>query len=216
MAESEAFTVITSSSHHNVFEDYEEINSAHGFNLNTAIQAALRRQYPELNLTVTTAKNVPLLQFAALGNATAELDITTDSVERMRYFYEGSIRSGTRDRIADSRTFAKYHYRWASEDFILYVVFMGGYSGSFNFILKEPGKDETTNSHCAVTDALIFAVGQSFVSHDENFIYVYDSYWSASRSLWEQVQKARWEDVILNEQMKKTLTELMTKFFDSE
>jgi hypothetical protein len=189
-----------------LYEEYEEINSAHVYDWYTSIQAALRRQYPELNLTIVPEGNVPLLTFAALGNATAELDISTDSVQRFRLFEKGYVHLGIPDGVSDSRIFAKYHYRWAAEDFIIYVI-----EGD-HFILKEPGKDETTNSHCAVTDALILAAGQFFA---DKVIYVYDADWIASRSLWDEVQKANWEDVILNEQMKKDLTELVTKFFNS-
>ncbi len=82
------------SSHQKVYDGYEEIHSAHAFDLNTSIQAARRRQYPGLNLTVVQAKNVPLLEFAAAGNATAELDITTDSIMRLRSYYSGTARSG--------------------------------------------------------------------------------------------------------------------------
>lgn len=215
MPESEAFTVVRSSSYPRIYDDYEEIHSGHAYDLNTSIQAALRHQYPELNLTVAPENSVPLLRFAAQGNATAELDITTESIQRVRNFFNGSARSGVPDQLAEARSFAKYHYKWASEDFILYTVFISSFVGVYNFILKEPGKGETTISHCASTDALIFAVGSSFAVHDENFIYVYDGYWAANRGLWAEVQKARWKDVILNEEMKKTVTELMQKFFES-
>lgn len=60
------------------------------------------------------------------------------------------------------------------------------------------------------------ACGRWLYPVDNDFIYVYDGYWSASKALWQQVQKASWKDVILNEEMKKTLVDLMTKFFDSE
>lgn len=215
MSEFEPFTMVTSSSHAKVYDDFEEINSAHAYDLNISIQAALRRQYPEFNLTVAPANNVSLLAFAAAGKATAELDITTDSIERSRLFYNGSARSGIPDQLADSRSFAKYHFTWRSEHFILYTVFLGPFVGIYNYILKEPGKGETTISHCAVTDDLIFAVGSFFAVHDENFIYVYDGYWTANRALWAEVQKANWKDVILNEELKKTVTELMQKFFES-
>lgn len=215
MSESEAFTVVMSSSHQKVFDDYEKVNAGCAYDLNTSIQAALRHQYPELNLTVAPAQDIPLLQFAAAGEASAELDITTDSIQRVRHFINGSTRSGTVDELAETRTFAKYHFRWGSEDFILYAISMGPYIGIYNYILKEPGKGETTISHCAVTDALIYAVGSFFAVHDENFIYVYDGHWNANRALWAEVQKANWKDVILNEEMKKTVTELMQKFFES-
>ena len=59
MSDSEQFTVVTSSasSHRRVFEDWEAINGAVGFNPDTSLQAALHRQYPDLALTVTTSAN---------------------------------------------------------------------------------------------------------------------------------------------------------------
>lgn len=215
MSDPEAFLLIGSSTESKIYEEYEKIKSAPAYDLNTTIQAALRRQYPELNLTVTPEKSVNLLRFAAVGNATAELDISTDSVSRTRYFYSGSVRSGISDQLTETRDFAKYQYRWASEDFIVYVVYINPFVGSMYYILKKPGEGETTMSHCAATDALIYAIGESTAVHDENFIYVYDYGWRTSRVLWAEVQKVRWEDVILNEQMKNALTELITKFFDS-
>ena len=55
MSESEAFTLVTASSHHRIFDDYEEMGSGHVADLDTTLQKALRQQYPELSLTVTLA-----------------------------------------------------------------------------------------------------------------------------------------------------------------
>ena len=57
MLDSEAYTFVTTTSHHQVWDDYVDVNSGQGYNLNTYLQAALRRQYPELALTVTIASN---------------------------------------------------------------------------------------------------------------------------------------------------------------
>ena len=66
-----------------------------------------------------------------------------------------------------------------------------------------------------VTDTLINTIGK-WRKPDDKYVYVYDGYWQMSRPLYDEVVKARWDDVILNEEMKKTITELMHKFFDSE
>lgn len=156
-----------------------------------------------------------LLQFAAAGNATADLDIVDESVQRYRYFYAGSSRRGIPDRLVESRTFAKYFYRWGTEYFVVYIVQMG--YEQMQYILKEPGEGETIMSRNSVTDTLIATVGNWQKPEDEKYIYVYDSgFWQQSRDLYEQVQKSEWKDVILNEDMKKTITELMHKFFDSK
>ena len=54
MTDSEAFTLVTSSNH-KIYDDYEEVGSAHYADLDTTLQKAFREQYPELSLTVTLA-----------------------------------------------------------------------------------------------------------------------------------------------------------------
>lgn len=155
-----------------------------------------------------------LLQFAAAGHATADLDIVDECVQRYRYFYAGSARRGIPDQLVESRTFAKYLYKWGTEYFIVYIVQMG--YQQVQYILKEPAEGESTMSRNSVTDNLIATIGDWQKPADERFIYVYDRVWQESRDLYEQVRKAEWKDVILNEEMKTTITQLMHKFFDSE
>jgi len=166
-----------------------------------------------LCVTVTFASNLHLLQFAAAGNAVAELDTKTDSVQRVRYFFGGNERQGIPDQLAEARSFAKYQYRWGTEYFIVYMIQIRYYM--FQYILKEPAEGESTMSQPSVTDSLINAVGK-WQHSDHRYIYVYDYYWTANRQLYNEVQKAKWEDVILNTEMKTELVELMQKFFDSK
>ena len=210
----EDFTLVTRSSHHQLYDDYNELFSSHAFEPVTFLIAALRRQYPELCLTVTNARSPALLDFAAAGHAISELDTETDSIERFRGYYPGDERQGISEQLVEGRTFAKYHYRWGSEDFIVYIV-QAGYA-YMNYILKEPVEGETVLSNSSVTDRLMMAVGRWQYPEDDEYVFVYDGYWQASKELWRQVQKAEWKDVILNENMKTTLVDLMKKFFDSE
>ena len=57
ISDSEGFTVVTSSNHPQIYSDWVGINGAAGFSPDIALQAALRRQYPGLALTVTTSNN---------------------------------------------------------------------------------------------------------------------------------------------------------------
>lgn len=51
--------------------------------------------------------------------------------------------------------------------------------------------------------------------HEE--IYVFDSgFWFKDANLWAEVQKADWEDVILEDEFKKNLQKDVFGFFDSE
>ncbi|CAL8576359.1 hypothetical protein XPA_002245 [Xanthoria parietina] len=209
MLHSEAYTLVTTSSHHQSLDDYVDVKSGKAYDLNVYLQAALRRQYPELALTSTVDRNVNLLAFAFAGHATATLDIVDESVLRTRYV------SGT--SVSESRTFAKYLYRWGDEYFIVYVVHIS-YFETRQYILKEPAEGETTMSMNGKTDELLRAIGKWQIPPPpgDKWVYVYDNgYWFRSRALYEQVKNASWDDVILNEEMKKQITSLMHKFFDS-
>lgn len=159
--------------------------------------------------------SVNLLQFAAAGNATAELDIKDESVQRIRYYMYADPRSGTPGGLAEGRTFAKYFYSWGGEFYVVYAVQIG--VTNYQYILKEPTEGETTMSRNSSTDRLIDAIGRwQTPVPDDKFVYVYDRWWMRSKDLYEQVKTASWDDVILNEDMKKAITELMHKFFDNK
>ena len=85
---------------------------------------------------------------------------------------------------------------------------------TLQYILKEPAEGENTMSTNLATDRLIYNIGQW--ANDSKYIFVYDNFWTKSRSLFDEVQKASWQDVILNEDMKRMLTDLIHKFFDSK
>ena len=123
MIKSEAFITVNAPSSSKAYDAFEEHLLAHAHDRQTSIEAILRRQCPELNITTVSDHNVPSPTSAAAGNATAELDLTTESVQRIRWFYFGDIR--TPSELAESRLFAKYHYKWADEDFIRYIINMG-------------------------------------------------------------------------------------------
>lgn len=55
--DSEAYTLVTTTGHHHNVEDYVDVKSGKNYDLNIYLQAALRRQYLELALTVTVASN---------------------------------------------------------------------------------------------------------------------------------------------------------------
>ena len=63
MHNSEAYTLVTTASQHQTFDDYVDVKSGKSYDLNVYLQAALRRQYPELALTVSPASNGICLLF---------------------------------------------------------------------------------------------------------------------------------------------------------
>ncbi|KAF2876320.1 P-loop containing nucleoside triphosphate hydrolase protein [Massariosphaeria phaeospora] len=195
-----------------LFDDYQKFTSGKTTDLDVQIVTALRAKHPELIVTTVPGSNCNLLQFSAAGYAQAELDDDTEPVLRWRGFVGPAHRGGS-GGLADAIFFARYKYTWNNENFILYTV-VEGY-GTVQYILKEPRGNENMYSHSSVVDSLLATIG-AWLIKEEPAIYVYDNYWTRSTKLWEEVKKAHWEDVILDEKMKKALTEVAGKFFDSK
>lgn len=213
MASSDDFTFIESEGTRGggppkLFDDFAHLTSAKTYDLDNQLVTALRQKHPELIVTTVSANNIPLLYFAAAGYAQAELDTDAEPVIHWRGYAGPSHRGGT-GYLYDSKYFARYTYTWGNEKFILYTVF------SLQYILKEPVGSETASSNSSVTDRLLSTIG-GWLTKEVPAIYVYDGYWRRDTKLWEQVKKAKWEDVILDPKMKKALTEVANKFFDNK
>ena len=212
----ESFTMVATPGGKQIYDHWRAQVDGKTVSLHTCMLGFLRDQYPELCITACLTNNVALIPFANSGNAICELDTKTESVERFRYFFTGNHRRGIPDTLLEGRTFAKYRYVWNNEYYLLYVVTVG-FMTVWQYILKEPdeSKGESVISQPATSDALIKTVGK-WMEPDDNYVYVFDHFWTRSRQLWEEVGKAQWEDVILKEDMKKQLVELMKKFFESK
>lgn len=217
MATTEDFTFIEDegtqgSKPRNLFSDFHSFTSGKATDLDLQIVTALRAKHPEFIVTTVPTYNCNLLQFAAAGFATADLDEEAEPVIRWRGFVGPSHRGGS-GSLVQSIFFAKWNYTWNNENFIFYSVVVG--SASLQYILKEPRGNETSNSNSSVVGALLASIG-AWLTREEPAIYVYDGFWQRNTKLWEEVKKARWEDVILDPKMKKAVTEVANKFFDSK
>lgn len=195
-----------------LFDDFRDMSSGKIADLDVQIQAALRAKHPELTLTTIPAMNVNLLQFVAAGYAQAELDTDAETVLSWRGFIFPRER-GKSGYVGDSTFFARYTYTWNNEKFILYTILVG--MSFLQYVLKEPVGNETPQSNSSVVTALIATIG-TWLSKEEPSIYVYDRYWTRSTALWKEVEKAKWEDVILDPKMKKDVTSVARKFFDNK
>lgn len=194
-----------------LFDDYHKSTSGKVTDLDVQMVTALRAKHPELIVTTVPANNCNLLQFAAAGFAQAELDSEAEPIIRWRGFVGPSHRGGS-GSLAESRFFARYNYTWNNENFILYTVAVGN---MLQYILKEPKGNESPTSNSSAVSALLATIG-AWLIKEEPAIYVFDGYWTRNTKLWDEVKKARWEDVILDPKMKKALKEVANKFFDNK
>ncbi|KAF1827891.1 P-loop containing nucleoside triphosphate hydrolase protein [Dissoconium aciculare CBS 342.82] len=171
---------------------YFDHASAPRVNTDIIVVEALRREYPQLHLTVVPQFNCNILGFAAAGNAAAApIDSEQDRLSTRTY-------SAPPSRLDESRE---------------YVIFVAeGRDGTgpypvLNQYVLSPSVEATNN--------LLLEVG-AWSSQLHNEVWVFDGgRWQKSAELWQSVQNSHWEDVILDESMKKTLIDDVANFFDS-
>ena len=198
----------------NVYGDFEEEFSAKTVDVDAVLTASLRHHYPGMTLTTVLASNINLIRFAYEGHATAELDTSDDPVLRWRY-YQPPRAEGDSGSVLEARFFAKYKFTWKKLPFTVYVVSFGYIT--LQYVLFPPDDDENVMSNSKAASALLLAAGATQFFPFKKGIYIFDNgYWTKSVALYEQVLKASWDDVILDDKMKKEMTGTVVRFFDSE
>lgn len=211
MADIEPFTLIEESRGggcHQFFDEVLDLEAAKTADHDLHYISGLRKANPGMIVTGIPVNNVPLVAFASAGHAICELDKDTDSFASWRGYRPPALRQN-KGTLAESVFFAKYHYKWINEHFVLYVV------GPVQYVLKERRDSEHALGPSKATDRLIQTVGDWLLS-DQEVVWVYDRYWMQSKPLWQQVQKATWDKVILDAGMKRELTKAANKFFSSK
>jgi hypothetical protein len=88
--------------------------------------------------------------------------------------------------------------------------FLRGFSPvTYQFLVHEGISEQPSK------DLLIAAGAWANSLHDEIWVF-YGGYWNKDPGLWREVQKANWNDVILDENFKTTLQKDVFGFFSSE
>ena len=211
------FTMVGGLHQANVFDDYTEQQTGKDAIPEVALLTAIRHHHPGMTVTITTMNQANLLSYASAVDAVAELDTTEDGIFRLRGFFAPSSEQDP-GRLYDGIRFARYKYTWRKLEFILYTVAFPRLFTILEYILFPPDSDETTVSNSKATDALLMAVGQAQYPYrdDREYILVFDQRWYRSRPLYFEVQKTTWDDVILDQEMKETISHTMEEFFDNE
>ena len=198
-------------------QEYFNHSSAQRVSTDTVIVEALKRQYPQLELTIAPAGFCNLLGYAANGHAKAtpleDSKSPLSSSQKWRQYVPPARRiDHLQGAIVDKVLFGKYMYAWKDHEFVLYVVNGRDGLGSYpqiinNYILSSVEKH--------VIDELITKASRWTIElHNE--VWVFDrGYWQKSAELWQSVQQSEWEDVILDSEMKKSIIEDAEHFFIS-
>lgn len=204
-----------------VFEGYKEHFQGTRTSTELAMLELLRKSHPEYHVTCCATHKCDLIGFANAGHATAVLeqgenDEWYDAIRSYKSPGPRMFFAGKPGILEDNIRFGRFRYTWNDKEYLLYKT-------EYTEPLKQPTKlfyllsprSPSDVQTSAATDELLLAVGGwSTDLHKE--IYVFDdARWSKDRELWNSVQDATWDEVILNPTMKANLIDDVQGFFDN-
>ncbi|KAI5197470.1 P-loop containing nucleoside triphosphate hydrolase protein [Aureobasidium subglaciale] len=173
---------------------------------------AIRREYPQLHLTVTPAFEANLIQFAASGNAAlAPIDKENDRLYIKNFAPPTRRLDGDNGRLIDDIKFGKFLIDWDGKEYVVYIA--DGRDGQEAY--PQVRNQYILSSSVQAIEKLLLEVGR-FTNSIAGTVLVFDQgYWQKSRELWESIQSAEWSNVILDEDMKHDLIKDVENFFNS-
>ncbi|KAJ4399886.1 hypothetical protein N0V85_005896 [Neurospora sp. IMI 360204] len=193
--------------------------SARRIDTQCVIATTLKRQYPNLELTIAPIYSINLLAFAAAGHATVTPlteDLGSDNkypttLSTTSYIPPARRIDNSPGFLTKDIIFAKYLLKWQSKEFILYIA--DGRDGASAYPQVKNNYILSPSTH--LSESLLLAAGK-WSDALLNEIWVFDGgWWQKSRELWESIQGASWESVILDEGMKETIIQDHLNFFGS-
>ncbi|GAB7338409.1 hypothetical protein MBLNU457_4702t1 [Dothideomycetes sp. NU457] len=184
--------------------------SAQRVNTDIVIVEALRRQYPQLHLTVVPERTCQLLNFAADGNAA--ISPIDDEKDRLTWkYYRPTARriDGYQDGFSDDVKFGKFLCDYKKREFIIFVV--NGRDGGDYF--PQIVNQYVLSSSVDATNQLLIDAGR-WTSSLHKEVFVFDAgYWQKSAELYESVMSADWSNVILPQNQKDAIIADVDNFF---
>lgn len=205
--------VTSNSSRDGVYKEFYQNSTAPRIKSDVVLVEALRKQYPSLHVTVVPSYQCNFLVYAATGHASATPidaeNASTENLKHRQYMAPAKRMDGGSGFLYDSVQFGKWMYKWESKEYILYYIAGsdGPYNSPMNYLL---------GSTPMVNDELMLAACRWQNSIRKSVLVFDGGYWQYSSELWQSIQKANWEDVILDAEMKKNIIGEVTKFFNSK
>ncbi|KAF2139487.1 uncharacterized protein K452DRAFT_320160 [Aplosporella prunicola CBS 121167] len=202
-----------------VYRDYQELCKKHRPGTELHILEILRKRYPGYHVVCASQSDCDLLGYAEAGLAVVELDADDENLDFSRGYKSPDNRLEEKPGILkDDVRFGRFRYSWKGRDFILYKIShtrMSDWAQELLFVLSRRTGDKTTTSRNTAIDELLLDVGTwTGKIHEEIFVFD-DGYWQKSSSLWKSIQRASWDDVILDSKTKQSLIQDVDGFFDN-
>ncbi|KAK8090394.1 ATPase [Apiospora hydei] len=202
-------------------KEFFEHTNAPRVNTDAFISRSLKENYPNLELVVTPAYSCELLAYASAGFASYEPVDEEDagrgdkklpsSLQWDIYLPPARRLDGALGGLGEQVLFGKYLYKWRGQDFLVYLIDgrdgVSAYPTVRNYYILTPSKEKAQQ--------LLLEAGRwGSDLHEE--IWVYDQgAWRKNRELYASIQKASWDQVILDADMKQALIDDHVSFFES-
>ncbi|KAF2453847.1 P-loop containing nucleoside triphosphate hydrolase protein [Lineolata rhizophorae] len=205
-------------------------SSAPRVNTDAVIIEALRSQYTAHHVTVVPQASCNLLLYASAGFARMTPlpdgngggpgkagDAVHGAVSWKRWIPPARRLGGGQGVMAETVKLGKWVYAWKGIEVLLYVV--DGRDGTMSYpqVVNQyiVNGDNSAEGRRKVDDLIKEATEWGVRLHNE--VWVYDQgWWQKSAELWDSVQSAEWDDVILEPEMKSALISDVQYFFDNQ
>ena len=178
-----------------------------------------------------------IFDFAREGYATATLDENYEGLVRTRSivgpadrkdygnsgpseFADFASNGNGKSGLVNTFVYAKYDYKWKEHDFIIYSK-PGAYSpfedhrSQCNYVLYRRQPGEAVRAHSKIIDELLLAV-LAWMDSAEKKIVVYHDHLEKRPDMWNGVQEASWDDIVMDPAGKTAIQEDIEGFFMRE
>jgi len=180
--------------------------------------------YPKAGIIAVNDRGVDLLHFAEYPENGAK--VTPNSTELpgspfVEYAYiPPAHRIASGDNLGSlgvGISWGRFDYEYNNESFILYIARLG--FGRLQFLVHEPKKasdvEAVEKSKELAKDLILRASYWGQELHNE--VWVFDQgYWQKDAALWDGMQKASWDDVILPSDLRNAVRGDVASFFKNK
>jgi len=189
---------------------------------------SIRNHHRNHHLTVNNAFQCDLLAYADARDDASYSPINNRGdglVERQFLTPMRRYNDENGGKFGERVVFGTFEYKFQGNEFLLYVV--EGHDGMYsktrmNYILVAPSEKNKEMSELEKEDAQkktdeLLAAGSRWMQELHGEVLVFDQgYWQKNKELYENIQKAEWEDVILEKEKKESIIDDVLGFFDAE
>ncbi|OCF31018.1 hypothetical protein I316_07289 [Kwoniella heveanensis BCC8398] len=208
------------------FDTFVKHFSASRPGTDTYLQTAITSLYPKSHVLVTQDYYFDIFRYAAAAGSSTPTGESTlmsapviiredeniQSIKREIYLKPLRRRDGAGVEV-ETVVFGGWDVAWKEHEF---KVIVATWAESFRQVTQWHIIADDTPRDIQAARSFIRACSE-FGATYKDVVWVFEQgYWRADRGLWESVQKASWDDVVLDERFKKALQSDYRSFYRSE